>query len=86
MAQFLVELYAPRHERAVMERFGTEARRAARELAAGGRTVRLVRSIYVPDEETCFQLYEADSVELVREAATRAALPFDRVSEAVSDA
>ncbi len=43
--------------------------------------MRYVRSIFVPDEETCFFLYEAPSADAVREIARRSALRFDRVSE-----
>jgi hypothetical protein len=35
-------------------------------------------------DETCFHLYEAASVDAVREVARRAALPFERVTEAVA--
>ena len=34
-----------------------------------------MRSIFVPEDETCFYVYEATRVENVREAALRAELP-----------
>ena len=37
--------------------------------------MRFVRSVFVPEDETCFYVYEAIRVENVREAARRAALP-----------
>ena len=46
-----------------------------------GIPVRLVRSVFVPEDEACFYLYEATSAEAVREAARRAALPFARFAE-----
>ena len=46
--------------------------------------MRFLRSIYVPEEETCFYLYAARSVDDVRDAAQRAALPFACVAEAIS--
>ena len=78
MAEFLVELYV---SRADADGVGREAERAAcrRGADGGGTPVRFVRSIFVPEDETCFFLFEADTVEAVHEAATRAAVPFERV-------
>ena len=39
--------------------------------------------IFLPEEETCFHLYEAASVGDVREAATRAGIGCERVADAV---
>jgi hypothetical protein len=39
-------------------------------------------AIFVPEDETCFFLYEAASADAVREVVHRAALSFERVSEA----
>jgi hypothetical protein len=44
-----------------------------------------VRSIFLPEDETWLLLVEADSAESVREAARRAELTFDRVSQAVAE-
>ena len=79
MAEFLVELYVSRTDADGVERKAQRARHAAAALTAEGRPVRLVRSIFVPEDETCFLLVEADTVETVHEAATRAAVPFERV-------
>jgi len=49
-----------------------------------GTPVSYLRSIFAPEDETCFYLYEAGSAEIVREAARRAALPSERVTEVVS--
>jgi len=79
MAEFLVELYVSRVDTDAAEREAQRARRAAAALTAEGQPVRLVRSIFVPEDETCFLLVEADTADAVREAATRAAVPFERV-------
>jgi hypothetical protein len=42
-----------------------------------------VRAIFVPEDETCFFLYEAASAEAVRDAAHRAGLSSGRITEAV---
>lgn len=83
MAEFLVELYVSRADAAAAERSGQSARCAAEELALQGIPVRYVRSIFVPEDETCFLLYEADSADVVRAAARRAELTFERVAEAI---
>jgi hypothetical protein len=57
----------------------------AQALAREGKPVRFLRSIFVPEDETCFYLYEAPSAETVRAAAARAGLRFHRITEAVSD-
>jgi Nickel responsive protein SCO4226-like len=79
MAEFLIELYVSRVDREAVGRDALCTRRAAAELSAEGRYVRYVRSIFVPEDETCFLLLEADTVETVHETARRAALPFERV-------
>jgi hypothetical protein len=85
MAEFLVELYVSRRDLDSVRRGAARARTAAEDLASEGRLVRYVRSVFVPDDETCFYLYEAASAADVREAASRAAIAFDRVSEAIVD-
>lgn len=83
MTAFLVELYVARTDGAAAEHGAERARVAAEQLAREGTPVRFLHSIFVPEDETCFFLYEAGSAAAVREAAGRAALVFERVAEAV---
>ena len=83
MPEFLVELYVSRAEAAGAGRGAERARRVAEELNDRGTSVRYLRSIFVPDDETCFQLYTANSAAAVREVGSRAGLRFERISEAV---
>ena len=76
-----MELYVSCTEPNGVERRAERAQRAAVELTAAGTPVRFVRSIFVPADETCLLLFEAASIDAVREAAQRAALPFDHVAE-----
>ncbi len=85
MAEFLVELYVSRGDVASVDRGATRARLAAEELTREGKPVRYVRSIVVPEDETCFYLCEACSADAVREVARRATLPFERVTEAIGN-
>ena len=48
-----------------------------------GSSVRYLRSILIPGDETCLHLVEADSVEQVAEAFEQAGLEADRIVEAV---
>lgn len=84
MAEFLVELYVSREDRFGVGTRSETARLAADELTLEGTPVRYLHSIFVQEEEICFFLYEAASVDAVREAVHRADLPFERVSEAVA--
>jgi len=78
MAAFLVEAYLPSGDGAsdLDELF-----RASDALTAAG--TRVVRTIFVPRDETCYILCEADSVTLAQAAAEHAGLRVARVSEAV---
>lgn len=78
VATFLVEAYLANHPDAVNDS-RTAARRAA-EIAPG---VRYLRTTFLPRDETVFHLFEAPSEAAMVAAATSAALPIDRITEAV---
>jgi hypothetical protein len=80
--EFLVESYVARADGATVRRGAVRAGKAAQRLTREGVSVRLLRSIFVPEDETCFYLYEASSEDAVRKAVRRAELTFDRISEA----
>lgn len=80
MTEFLGELYLSREGGAAVENDEARVRVAAVQLTREGRQIRFLRTIFVPEDETCFYLFEAASAGAVREVGIRAALPFDRVS------
>ena len=80
-----MERYVAGADAAIIDLTVERSRAAADELTREGVPVRYVRSIFLPDDETCFDLYEAESVDAVREMARRAALAFDRIVTAVAD-
>ena len=84
MAEYLVELYVARGDHAVARHHLAVAERAVADLSREGRAVRYVQSFFVPEDETCFLLYEADSVDLVTEAVGRAGLRLEHVSAAIT--
>jgi hypothetical protein len=56
------------------------ARAAAEELTRRGTAVSYRRSMFVPAEETCFVLFEAQSADAAGDAAVLASLPSGRIS------
>jgi hypothetical protein len=44
----------------------------------------LLSAIFVPTDETCLFLFEAASIDAVRETARRAALSFEHIAEAAA--
>jgi hypothetical protein len=85
MSEYLVEAYLPAHAGGDGGPGPAEIAAAADELTRQGQPVRLLRSVLVPAEETCFYLFEAGSSRAVVQAATRSGLRFERVLDARSD-
>lgn len=82
MPEFLVEAYSPPsdHDGPTAD----DVAEAADLVAQEGRSVRLQRTILLPDDETCLYLFEAESIAAVMEAADRAGLRYERSCEARS--
>jgi len=80
---FLAETYLARPDRTRAQEHAQRARVAAQELAKQGTPIRFVRSIYVPDDEVCFFVFDAISADAVEAACARAAVRFERVVEAI---
>jgi hypothetical protein len=82
--EYLVEIYMPRGDASGAPDEGARVRAAALRAGRHRARVRYRSSIFVPEDETCFILFEADSADAVREAARLVHLPCDRVSAAFS--
>ena len=80
MATFVVETYLSRAADGEPDTTIGRVRSAADRLAAGGTSVRYLRSIFIPDEELCLLLFEAESVEIVNAVTERAGIDADRVA------
>jgi hypothetical protein len=80
---YLVEVYVPRSRAHEARATGRRARAAAEALAHEGVPIRYIRTTYLPDDETCFHLFEAASTDVVEEAGRRAGFGRARVVPAV---
>lgn len=83
MRRYLVEVYLPRSRAHEARATRLRARAAAEALAHEGLPIRYLRTTYLPDDETCFHVFEAVSIDIVEEAGRRAALGPVRVMPAV---
>ena len=81
MPSYLVESYLADSPNAV-----EEARERAERAADFGADVRHLRTTFLPGDETVLHVFEAPSAEALDEAGRRAALPFERIVEAVEGA
>jgi hypothetical protein len=80
---YLVEVYLPRSHADEARTTGRRARAAAEELTRENVSIRYIRTTFLPDDETCFHLFEASSAEVVEEASSRAELGRARVVAAI---
>jgi hypothetical protein len=80
--RYLVESYLPVSGAESQAEVVARARAAAEELAREGAPLRHLDCIFVPEDEMCLVLYEADSPELARAASLRAGIECERVLEA----
>ncbi len=83
MPSYLVEAYMPRSHAQEAQAAGRRARAAAEKLSREGVPIHYVRTTFLPDDETCFHLFEAASAEAVEEASSRAELGRARVIPAI---
>jgi hypothetical protein len=84
MPSYLIESYLPRSRAAELPAVVSRLRLAAEMLDAEGTHVRYLRSTFVPTDELCLHLLEAESATTVGEAGRRAAIEPARVVQALS--
>jgi hypothetical protein len=77
VTSYLVEAYAPGST--VVADVEARAREAAADLTLAGTAVRFVWTIFIREDETCFHLFEADSIDTVRAMAALARLVPHRI-------
>ena len=84
MPEFLAETYAPCDAPGTATPRAGDLTLAAEQASRPGAQVRFLCAVVVPGEETCFWLYQAPSVGMVRVAMTRAGLRPERITQAVT--
>ena len=57
--------------------------KTSEEFTAEGKSVRYIRSMFVPEEDHCMCLFESDSPELVKQVNDKAGIPYTRVVKAM---
>jgi hypothetical protein len=80
---FLVEHYWPGVTEAALAAAAERVRASAEELAREGTGVRYLHSTLVPEDESAFCLFEAESEAAVEEAYARAGVPYERLRDAL---
>jgi hypothetical protein len=69
----LIELHRPDHGWNELQALSAKARSAAERVNSDELPVRFLRSIFVPDDETCFHLFEGTAA-AVAEAVSQAGI------------
>jgi hypothetical protein len=77
MASFVVEVYAPDLGRSDLADVARRAEAVARDLRGEGVQVRYLRSVLVPEDDTCFHHVEGPTADAVRRLSERAGLFAD---------
>jgi hypothetical protein len=85
VSEFVVELYVSREQARELPQRLRRLRDAATALRREGRPVRCRRRIFLPEDEICLLVWEAESADAVHETGQRADLPFVRVTEAAPE-
>jgi hypothetical protein len=81
--RYTVELSLPHGGWGEVQQAAARAREATDQMRREGGSVRFLRSIFVPEDDACFFLYEGPSAQSVRAAARRAKLGVRRVDAAL---
>jgi hypothetical protein len=84
MPSYLIESYLPRTRTGELPAVVSRLRRATESLTAEGTRAHYLRTTFLPGDELCLHLLEADSAATASEASRRAAIEPARVIEAES--
>jgi uncharacterized protein DUF4242 len=78
-AYYTIELVRPAGGWGRLPQLATDAREASRQMTSEGTPIRFLRSVFVPEDDVCFFLYQAPTPETVHAAAAKAGLNARRV-------
>ena len=83
MPSYLIESYLPRSRSGELPAVVGRLRGAAEALTAEGASVRHLRTTFLPGDESCLHLLEAESAAIAGEASRRAEIEPARVVQAL---
>ena len=83
MPDYCLEIYLAAGSPAALEEAAGSAQAAAESFGARGRSVRYLRSTYLPEDETCLHFFAAASGEDVAEAARQAGFTGERITPSI---
>jgi hypothetical protein len=83
MATFMVERYLPGSDAGETAAAELLAEHLAMHVRAEGATVRHLRSLFVPQDEQCFVLFQAASAHALAEAIGRVGITYERIAEII---
>ena len=82
MPNFVVERYRSGSDPDSLRVVAARLTAGALQVSPDGTSVRYLDTIFLPDDETCLHLFEADSEADVRAATRRAGVEVDRIAHA----
>jgi hypothetical protein len=83
VSRYLVEAYMPRSRAREARAAGRNARIAAEHLSREGTPVTYLRTTFLPNDETCFHVFESVDKKAVSEVCRRAGIGSARIVQAL---
>jgi hypothetical protein len=83
MPSYVAETYVPSGRDVEPAATAERLRAVAFALRSEGHDIRFLRSTFLPTDELCLLVFEAESSDVVGEAAERAAIEVERIVEVV---
>lgn len=84
LTRYLVELAGAASALASVQALAERARRAAVDVTQEGTRVRFLRVVFVPEDGSCFLLYEAESEQAISTAVACAEIGVQRVARSLA--
>jgi hypothetical protein len=81
LSRFILELTPGNEELEDIQTLSARSRAACDEMSADTAPIRFLRSLFVPEDGSCFLLFEAASLKTVEEVTRRALVPAGPVWE-----
>ena len=83
LSMFIVDRTVPGMTEELLGEVQRLLHEAARRVSSAGGRVRYLRCTYIPEEDRCLCLFEADNPAAVRRANETAQVPFRRISAVI---